>query len=108
MDEARAVDLNFTYAIVGPPLSVSLGRRLGPLAVSAHGVKVGLRESTWELGTGWMEWWMLHAGEGWAGSGVRRRPGPVRRWLERRALVIAMLGLLMFGASGVLFLLRLP
>lgn len=85
-------DLNFTYSIVGPPMSVVLGTRADSRDYSATGVGIDMRDSRHILGRNWMEWWLLRQEAEWIGK-VRRRPSARRLWLERHGLLLAGLGL---------------
>lgn len=89
-----ATDLNFTYSIVGPPMSVSLGTRTQPRDYSATGVGIDLRDSRHILSRNWLEWWLLRHGDQWVGR-VRRRPSKARLWLERHGLILAIAGLVL-------------
>lgn len=96
MDETDAF---FTHTIVGAPFSVLLGRRQSP-STSTQGLHVSLATGDTGLSENWKSWALL--GELDTPAGVpRRRPKRVRRWLERHALVIALMGLLMVLGSAV-------
>lgn len=99
MDETDAF---FTQTIVGPPFSVLLGRRLGVSSASAQGLDVSLVQGNVGLTDGWRNWVVLDHLDTPAGT-PRRRPRRLRRWLERHALAIALLGLLMVLGSAVLW-----
>jgi len=97
MDETDAF---FTHTIVGAPFSVLLGRRQGPPNGSAQGLEVSLAKGDAGLSEGWRSWALLEQLDTPAGV-PRRRPKRLRRWLERHALAIALLGLLMVLGSAV-------
>ena len=97
MDETDAF---FTQTIVGAPFSVLLGRRQGKSNSSTQGLEVSLAQSSVGLTEGWLSWAVLDHNESPAGT-PRRRPKRLRRWLERHALSIALLGLLMLLGSAV-------
>jgi len=96
MDDADAF---FTQTIVGPPVSVLLGRRQDPGHTAAQGLEVGLSTGQTRLSDLWHEWALL--GNGAMPSGrPRQRPGAWRRRLERHALWLALLGLLCILVSA--------
>ena len=95
MDETDAF---FTHTIVGAPFSVLLGRRQSPSHASVQGLEVSLAKGDVRLSEGWRSWAVLGELEAPAGT-PRRRPKRLRRWLERQALIIALLGLLMVLGS---------
>ena len=97
MDETDAF---FTHTIVGAPLTVLLGRRQSMPGTHGTGVEVGLSSGSWRLSDLWSEWAVLSHACDPVGH-PRMRPGPVRRWLERRALLIALAGLLCLAGSAV-------
>lgn len=94
------VDLNFTYSIVGPPMSVVLGKRASARDGSAAGVAVSMKGARPRLSTEWLEWWLLRTAEEWAGGRARRRPGRARLWLERHGLLLASLGVLLLAVEA--------
>ncbi|MDO9503733.1 hypothetical protein [Hydrogenophaga sp.] len=97
MDETDAF---FTHTIVGAPFSVLLGRRQGAPTASQQGLQVSLTQGEVGLSKGWRSWAVLDHLDTPAGT-PRRRPKRMRRWLERHALVMALLGLLMVLGSAV-------
>lgn len=97
MDETDAF---FTHTIVGAPLTVLLGRRQSTARPNAQGLTVDMRSSQGRLSAVWQEWAVLSHACDPVGQ-PRMRPGPMRRWLERRALWIALTGLLALVASLV-------
>lgn len=102
----ESTDLYFTQAIVGPAVSVVLGRRRRAAGPPPPGLEVDLRSGRQSFGGLWRDWIQLSHADDPAGL-PRRRPGATRRWLERHALWIAVLGLLSLGASVVVWLLAL-
>lgn len=88
-----ANDAFFTHTIVGAPLSVLLGRRQAHTDAQASGLHVHLGTGEARMSKTWQEWVLLTQACGPVGQ-PRMRPGPVRRWLERHALWIALAGLL--------------
>ena len=93
-----AVDLNFTYSIIGPPQSVVLGKAVAPPDYSYNGVEVDMRESRHKLRAAWLEWWCLRSGDEWIGR-PRKRPARARLWLEKHGLVLAGIGLVLLAAE---------
>ena len=65
---------------------------------------VCLRAGSWQ--EGWRNWALLDHLDTPAGQ-PRRRPKRLRRWLERHALLIALLGLLMLAGSAVFWAITL-
>lgn len=103
MDETDAF---FTHTIVGAPFSVLLGRRQGPANASTQGLQVPLGDGKAALSEGWRSWAVLDHLDAPAGQ-PRPRPKRLRRWLERHALLIALLGLLMLLGSAVFWAITL-
>jgi hypothetical protein len=97
MDEADAF---FTQTIVGAPFTVMLGRRIRTGSGEVQGLETNLTTGENRLTRVWQEWIVLsHACDPVGQS--RRRPGRLRRLMERHALWIAVLGLLSFTGSLV-------
>jgi hypothetical protein len=90
MDEQDAF---FTHGIVGAPFSVLLGRRMGADGPKAQGLQLDPHDGATRLSPAWQPWALERLGEQAPGT-PRRRPKPLRRWLERHALAIATLGLM--------------
>lgn len=99
MDETDAF---FTHSIVGAPFSVLLGRRQGASNASTQGLEVSLAQGNVGLTEGWRSWVLLDHLDTPAGT-PRRRPKRLRRWLERHALVISLLGVLMMLGNAVVW-----
>jgi len=97
MDETDAF---FTHSIVGAPFSVLLGRRQIPSNGSTQGLEVSLAKGEVGLSEGWRSWAVLDHLDTPAGT-PRRRPKRLRRWLERNALAIALMGVLLVLGSAV-------
>lgn len=89
MDEQDAF---FTHGIVGAPFSVLLGRRLNTGDRTAQGLRLDPNSGDSRLSSTWRSWAIERLAALPAGQ-PRRRPKPLRRWLERHALAIAALGL---------------
>lgn len=96
MDETDAF---FTHTIVGAPLTVLLGRRQTRSDLQAQGLVVDARSGQTRLSAVWQQWAVLSHACDPVGQ-PRMRPGPVRGWLERHALLIALTGLLALLASA--------
>lgn len=101
-----STDAFFTQTIVGAPRSVLLGTRMSAQQRLAHGLQVDMTSGRSALSQWWHDWVVLsHANDR---VGVSRlRPGPLRRTLERHALVIALAGLLTLVAGLVLIVMGL-
>ena len=95
-------DAFFTQTIVGAPLTVMMGRRQFPGASSPEGLALNLATGESKLTRLWREWLVL-SHEGDAPGQTRRRPGRVRRVLERHAMWIAILGLSSMATSLVVW-----
>lgn len=93
-----AVDLNFTYSIVGPPQSVVLGNRVVPQDYAFNGVEIDMRDSRHKLREAWLEWWFLRSGDDWIGR-ARTRPRRIRLWLESHGLVLAGVSIALLAAE---------
>ncbi len=99
MDDTNAF---FTQTIVGAPFSVSLGKRLSREQAQQNGLVIDFETGENRLTQAWQDWWVLsHAGD--APGQPRLRPGGFRRWLERHALWMALLGLACMLASAVVW-----
>lgn len=85
-------DQFFTHTIVGAPVSVRLGEKVRAKVAGAHGLKVNLYSGRYWLTDVWHDWFLLRHDLDKPGT-PRFRPGLFRRWLERNALAIALLGL---------------
>ena len=93
-------DAFFTQTIVGAPFSTSLGRRLTPGQATQNGLRIDLDTGQSRLPQAWHDWWVLsHAGD--RPGQPRMCPGQLRRWLERHALWLALIGLASLLASAV-------
>jgi hypothetical protein len=103
MKPRDAVDLNLTHWIVGTPVSVSLGRRSAPPAPGSEGVQIDLASGRVRPNPGWQAWWRLYTGEEWFTT-PQARPGPVRLWLQRHALVLAAASLALLALDVAVLL----
>jgi hypothetical protein len=90
MDEQDAF---FTQAVVGAPFSVLLGRQMSAAALRSQGVEVPAGADTGRLSEAWQAWAIERTAELPAGV-PRPRPRGLRRWLERHALAVALVGLI--------------
>jgi hypothetical protein len=105
-------DLFFTHTIVGSALSLHLGSASEPSARQSVGLQVNMRNASTSLDRAWKDWVLIQGAYPYAGL-PRRKPGALRRWIERHALLIGVVGLLVtLGALGVLLVVlggvRLP
>lgn len=95
-------DAFFTQTIVGAAFSVPLGQRLTKEQVAQQGLTVDFETGETRLTQAWRDWWALGHGADSAGK-PRLWPRGVRRWLERHALWLALLGLTSLLASVVVW-----
>jgi hypothetical protein len=92
----------FTQTIVGAAFSVPLGQRLTRGQAAQNGLVIDFETGENRLTQAWRDWWVLsHAGD--AAGLPRQRPGGLRRWLERHALAVAILGLASLLASALVW-----
>lgn len=98
MDEQDAF---FTQAVVGAPFSVLLGRQMSAPALKAQGLELPVDGGTARISPAWQPWVIERLASLPAGV-PRPRPRGLRRWLERHALAIALLGLLSLVAGALL------
>lgn len=97
MDEQDAF---LTQAVVGAPFSVLLGRQMSAPALKAQGIEMPVDGGAPRISLAWRPWVIERLAS--LPPGVpRARPRGLRRWLERHALAIALLGLLSL-AGGLL------
>jgi hypothetical protein len=94
-------DAFFTQTIVGPPVSVLLGRQQSAERLAEQGLEVNLASGEARLSARWQEWILLGHGASTLGK-PRQRPGVWRRRLERHAVWLALLGLLCLLVSVAL------
>jgi hypothetical protein len=93
------IDAYFTQSIVGAPFSAALGRRAAAASERNVGVEIATDGTVAQLKGFWRDEVLIGASA--AGPFLRRIPSPQRRWLERHALVFALLGLASGGLSGL-------
>ena len=99
MNETNAF---FTQTVVGDPFSVSLGQRLTREQASQNGLVIDFDTGESRLTQAWRDWWVLsHASD--AAGLPRLRARGLRRWLERHALWVALLGLTSLLASALVW-----
>lgn len=98
MDEQDAF---FTQAVVGAPFSVLLGRQMSPPALKAQGIELPVDGGTPRISPAWQPWVIERLASLPAGI-PRARPRSPRRWLERHALAIALLGVACLIAGALL------
>lgn len=102
-------DIFFTHTVVGQAMSIEMGRPMDRKNAQAHvqasGSQVGFVDGHFSLSQAWKEWCLIQGAYPYAGL-PRRRPGRFRRRLERHALILASVGLLMLLlATGLLVVL---
>jgi hypothetical protein len=99
-------DAFFTQTVVGAPYTVMLGRRMNLHDSEFQGLALNLATGESRLTRLWQEWIVLSHDSDAPGV-PRKRPGRLRRSLERHALWIAVLGLgallVTAGLGGFLF-----
>lgn len=95
MDQTEAF---FTQTIVGAPFTVLLGRRRTAGRAGSEGLNIPFTTGESQLTRLWQEWAVLpHVG---GPVGVpQRRPGKLRRVLERHALWVGVVGLVSLVVS---------
>lgn len=81
----------FTQTIVGAPFSILLGRQLSASRLNTPGIEVNMLGADTRLSQVWSDWMVVTQAHERIGR-PQRRSGPVRRWLERHALWLAVLG----------------
>ncbi len=95
----QPTDAFFTQTVVGAPFSTELGRPIIAGAPASTGLEVDVKTGDHRLARSWQDWFVLsHAGD--SPGTPRARPGPLRRFLERHALSVAVSGLLAWGAAA--------
>lgn len=99
-------DAFFTHTIVGAPQSVLLGRRLGQRELLAQGLQIHPTTGQQALSRLWQDWVVLNHATDPVGL-PRRRPGRLRRLLERHALWLATSGLAALLVSALFWGVRL-
>lgn len=80
-------------------MSVLLGRRIGTSGISVDGVVVNLSTGENRLTRSWQEWVLSSQACEVVGQ-PRMRPGRMRRFLERHAFWIALLGLMCLAGTA--------
>lgn len=95
-------DVFFTQTIVGAPFTVMLGRRQTHGGSSSEGLELNTQTGETRLTRLWHEWIVLSHKDDSVGQ-PRRRPGRLRRVLERHALWMAILGLLSMVSTLVIW-----
>ena len=97
-------DIFFTHTIVGPPLSIELGRPLVPIKrprsePHPDALQANMASDRFSLGPAWRTWCLIQGSYPYPGL-PRRRPGKAKRVLERYALVLACVAVLMMLISA--------
>lgn len=83
-------DAFFTLTIVGAPFSVPLGRRVTGARPRPEGLEVPLDGKVVRFSQGWRDHALMSPVS--LVSGRHRQPSRLRRWVERQALIFAVLG----------------
>jgi hypothetical protein len=96
-------DMFFTHTIVGSALSIPLGEEPLKEDSSVQGLHVHMRSGGTALSRVWRDWLTIQGAYPYPGR-PRRRPVGLRLWLERYALLIAAMGLLLAAAGAVLLI----
>ncbi len=96
-------DMFFTTTIVGSALSLPLGDIPPKQARYDDGLQVGMLSGRRSLGKSWLDWLEIQGSYPYIGQ-PRSRPGALRRWVERYALLIALLGFCMLLAALAMML----
>jgi hypothetical protein len=91
-------DKFFTHTIVGPALSVHLGYAAAVPERPGTGLQVDLRNAGASLDSVWKDWIVVQGAYPYVGL-PRSAPGALRRKIERHALLIAALGLVLSAAA---------
>jgi hypothetical protein len=94
-------DMFFTHTIVGSALSLPLGAAPTHATPAQGGVQVNMRDASTSLDQVWKDWVVMQGAYPYIGR-PRRAPGALRRGLERYALLIAVVGLLLVSGAVVL------
>jgi hypothetical protein len=94
-------DMFFTTTIVGAALSLPLGDIPPKQARYDDGMQVGMLSGRRSLPKSWLDWLEIQGSYPYIGQ-PRSRPGALRRWVERYALLIAIAGVCMLVAGLVL------
>lgn len=97
-------DLFFTQTIVGMPTTVTMGRPLTKkdlrIQTNPHAHEAARGAPGGGVVLMWKDWAVIDG----AGKGrPRRLPGRIRRWLERYALVLAVLALALLLTQVVVY-----
>jgi hypothetical protein len=92
------IDAYFTQSIVGAPFSAALGGRASAAEARARGIEVPMDGTAARLHGIWHDDVLIGASA--AGPLLRRLSSGPRRWLERHALLIALLSLAVLAACG--------
>lgn len=90
----------FTHTIVGCALSLPMGNVPVHASPAQTGMQVNMRDASTSIDRAWTDWVVMQGAYPYIGR-PRRAPGALRRGLERYALVIAAVGLLLALAAIV-------
>lgn len=84
-------DAYFTHTIVGAPFSMLMGRRMRADDDRGEGLILEPEDGSVRLAPAWQPW-VIDRVQDWPAGLPRRRPRGMRRWLERHAFGVALLG----------------
>lgn len=90
----------FTHTIVGSALSLPMGNVPIHASPAQTGMQVNMRDASTSIDHAWKDWLVMQGAYPYIGR-PRRAPGALRRGLERYALLIAALGLLLVSGAIV-------
>jgi hypothetical protein len=91
-------DMFFTHTIVGSALSLPLGNVPTHATPAQTGLQVNMRDASTSIDQAWKDWVVMQGAYPYIGR-PRRAPGALRRSLERYALLIASVGLVLLLAA---------
>lgn len=95
-----STDAFFTQTVVGAPFTLLMGRKVTLKDSGFQGLDLRLATGESSFTRLWQEWVVLsHTSD--APGLPRKRPGRLRRWLERHALLIALMGLMALCATAI-------
>jgi hypothetical protein len=94
-------DMFFTHTIVGSALSLPLGNVPIHATPAQTGLQVNMQHAGTSIDQVWKDWVLIQGAYPYVGR-PRLAPGALRRGLERYALLIAVVGLLLVAGAIVL------
>lgn len=96
-------DMFFTHTIVGSALSLPMGNVPVHATPAQTGLQVNMRDASTSIDRAWKDWVVMQGAYPYIGR-PRRAPGALRRGLERYALLIAAVGLVLASAALPFFI----